>query len=487
MGAGRASPWSSSSAWSSGVVTGCLRQPGPHRAATPPGCGAATVAVGPAVDRLRGRRRPRPPSRRLGDADAGVHRTAGRPAAARSWPPPTPGVRPDPLKVRPGSPRSGSRRPGPLLRLGGRGRHREDGVHAHNAEPAADPGLDHEAAHLAAALSISGPSTPSRPRWSVRSGADHSGRRRRPLPGRRSGQRPTFPGAPRSPAWPSHRRRLKQAKITRVSLGYDASLFSRPGLEPALAQPATATRSRRPRRCGSTRAGSAPDRPARGPATRPEAATAFAAALRKQGIRVDRSGRRRRRSRRPEVASVSSMPLERIVEQVLMVSDNDAAEVIFRQVAVGRQGRLDRGGRRPYGPSSPSSASGPRHRSTTAAAWPGRTKVPADTMVKMLRLAADDEHPELRAVITGLPVAGVEGSLRSRYFDDAEPGRPRGGPRQDRHAEQGAQRWPAAPHPRRLAAGYRVLDQQPEERVRRQGLAGPGDRRDQHVRLSLTR
>ena len=47
-----------------------------------------------------------------------------------------------------------------------------------------------------------------------------------------------------------------------------------------------------------------------------------------------------------------------------------------------------------------------------------QTKVPADAMVKMLRLAAGQKHPELRAVITGLPVAGVEGSLKSRYFDD---------------------------------------------------------------------
>ena len=39
-------------------------------------------------------------------------------------------------------------------------------------------------------------------------------------------------------------------------------------------------------------------------------------------------------------------------------------------------------------------------------------------MVRMLRLAAGNQHPELRAVITGLPVAGVEGSLRVRYFDD---------------------------------------------------------------------
>ena len=39
-------------------------------------------------------------------------------------------------------------------------------------------------------------------------------------------------------------------------------------------------------------------------------------------------------------------------------------------------------------------------------------------MVKLLRAAAGDKHPGLRGVLTGLPVAGVEGSLRSRYFDD---------------------------------------------------------------------
>jgi serine-type D-Ala-D-Ala carboxypeptidase/endopeptidase (penicillin-binding protein 4) len=44
--------------------------------------------------------------------------------------------------------------------------------------------------------------------------------------------------------------------------------------------------------------------------------------------------------------------------------------------------------------------------------------VPADSMVKMLRVAAGQKHPELRAVITGLPVAGVEGSLKRQYYDD---------------------------------------------------------------------
>ena len=45
--------------------------------------------------------------------------------------------------------------------------------------------------------------------------------------------------------------------------------------------------------------------------------------------------------------------------------------------------------------------------------------LPATTLVRLLRLAAADERPELRALVTGLPVAGVEGSLRVRFGDEA--------------------------------------------------------------------
>ena len=48
-----------------------------------------------------------------------------------------------------------------------------------------------------------------------------------------------------------------------------------------------------------------------------------------------------------------------------------------------------------------------------------QTRVSADTLARVLRLAAQKTHPELRAVITGLPVAGVEGSLQTRFFDGA--------------------------------------------------------------------
>ena len=94
------------------------------------------------------------------------------------------------------------------------------------------------------------------------------------------------------------------------------------------------------------------------------------------------------------------MPLERIVEQVLMVSDNDGAEVLFRQVAVAG-GRPGSTARRPGGAgrAAPSWACGPTAPgSSTAADWPGENRVPAPTLVRLLRLAAEEIGSELRAV-----------------------------------------------------------------------------------------
>ena len=43
----------------------------------------------------------------------------------------------------------------------------------------------------------------------------------------------------------------------------------------------------------------------------------------------------------------------------------------------------------------------------------------------VLRLAASDDHPGLRPVLTGLPVAGFTGSLEYRFTDTAPPARGR--------------------------------------------------------------
>ena len=114
------------------------------------------------------------------------------------------------------------------------------------------------------------------------------------------------------------------------------------------------------------------------------------------------------------------MSLERIVEHLLMVSDNDAAEVIFRQAAIGagRPGSIAEANKVVRSELTQLGIWEPGMTINDGSGLARQTKVPADAMVKMLRLAAGQKHPELRAVITGLSVAGVEGSLKRRYFDD---------------------------------------------------------------------
>jgi len=213
---------------------------------------------------------------------------------------------------------------------------------------------------------------------------------------------------------------LKKSKTTKVSLGYDDSLFSGPRWNPTWPElyrdqvtPLSALWVDEGRVNGGS-PGARVAQPSR------EAAETFAAALRKQGIQVTGISSEKARTSATKVASVQSMSLERIVQQLLMVSDNDAAEVVFRQAALGagKKGTFADG------------ASVVKARLTKLGVWDStnkiydgsglsrQTHVAADTMVELLRMDAQGKHPELRGVITGLPVAGVEGSLRTHYLDD---------------------------------------------------------------------
>jgi D-alanyl-D-alanine carboxypeptidase/D-alanyl-D-alanine-endopeptidase (penicillin-binding protein 4) len=214
---------------------------------------------------------------------------------------------------------------------------------------------------------------------------------------------------------------LGKRKITRVRLGYDASSFSGPAWSPAWPSgyrdqvtPVSALwvdegrvtgRSPGPRVKDSSRA----------------AATVFAAALRRNGVRV--SGVRPTRAARSaaQVAAVSSPPLERIVEQMLMASDNDAAEVLFRHVALaaGRPGSAIEAGKAMRAELTRLGVWIDGTRIVDGSGLARQNKVPAATLVRLLRVSADDQGSKLRAVVTGLPVAGVEGTLRRRFGDDA--------------------------------------------------------------------
>jgi len=291
-------------------------------------------------------------------------------------------------------------------------------VYAHNATRGYIPASTMKLLTSTAALSILGPEhtfttsvvSPKRGQIILVGGGDPylSSKSHADYP-----KRATIAGLARATA--SH---LKHEKIKKVTLGYDASLFRGPSWNPRwpgfYADQVSRTSALWVDEAHVGFGGVRYKDPAK------RAATTFAEALGKQGIRVTSTGSARATKSAVVVARVSSMPLERIVEHLLMVSDNDAAEVIFRQAAIGAKK-----------PGSIAEATTVvRSELTELGIWdPGmtitdgsglsrQTRVPADSMVKMLRAAASTQHPELRAVITGLSVAGVEGSLRRQYFDD---------------------------------------------------------------------
>src|SRR4051794_13603573 len=161
--------------------------------------------------------------------------------------------------------------------------------------------------------------------------------------------------------------------------------------------------------------------PARAPIARvadPTAAAgaAFAAALRRQGVAV--SGARCRASAPPSalgIASVSSAPISALVQRMLTVSDNDLAESLGRAVArhegqtadfigeasavtnVLRSLGVDVSGLTLY------DASGLSH----------LDRISAHALVQVVQLAVS--RPNLRVVLAGMPVAGLTGTLASRY------------------------------------------------------------------------
>lgn len=120
-----------------------------------------------------------------------------------------------------------------------------------------------------------------------------------------------------------------------------------------------------------------------------------------------------------ELAAVESARVPALVERMLLRSDNDLAEALLRRAAVARglpasfaggaavarqvleKLGLDLGGVVIRDGSGLSRAD----------------RVSTDLLTAVLRLAAAPDHPELRPVLSGLPVAGFNGTLVRRYRD----------------------------------------------------------------------
>jgi len=211
---------------------------------------------------------------------------------------------------------------------------------------------------------------------------------------------------------------LKAAKHTKVALRYDASLFIQPVsphwrpmyVASSVVAPVSAlwVDQARIRAPFSARVAD----PAK------DAAVRFVALLARRGITVSGAPAAARAARGARaVASLESPPLASIVEHVLLTSDNDGAEVLARQAALAAGKAPDFAGAaaavlarvRSLGMTT----AGVRLYDGSGLSRDGR--IPAGDLTSLVDIVAVGRHPELSAVLSGLPVAGFDGSLADRF------------------------------------------------------------------------
>jgi D-alanyl-D-alanine carboxypeptidase/D-alanyl-D-alanine-endopeptidase (penicillin-binding protein 4) len=157
------------------------------------------------------------------------------------------------------------------------------------------------------------------------------------------------------------------------------------------------------------------------------AADAFVAALRRAGIATAGEPTRGRAPANARVvASIRSPRLDGIVERVLRISDNDGAEVLAHHVALaeGKPATFEGAAaavKAVLARLGVKSLDEIRLYDGSGLSRDGRLS--ANVLTETLVAAASPRHPELRSVLTGLPVAGYDGSLEKRFYHEpSDPG-----------------------------------------------------------------
>ncbi|MEU5642913.1 D-alanyl-D-alanine carboxypeptidase/D-alanyl-D-alanine-endopeptidase [Streptomyces milbemycinicus] len=217
---------------------------------------------------------------------------------------------------------------------------------------------------------------------------------------------------------------LKKSGTESVRLGYDTSLYSGPVLHPI--GPNENISPVTPLMVDEGRL----DDSDHGPAARShdpaaDAAEEFATMLRDRGIDVKgepqsvkaaKDGKKAR-----PLATVRSQPLSSLVERALTNSDNDIAEALARQTAIaaGEPASFDGAGRAVMDRLNKLRLPLSGARIVDGSGLDRADHVSAALLAQVLVRAADPDHPELRSVLTGLPVAGFTGTLRGRYAQEA--------------------------------------------------------------------
>ncbi|WP_395693359.1 D-alanyl-D-alanine carboxypeptidase/D-alanyl-D-alanine-endopeptidase [Nocardioides sp.] len=218
---------------------------------------------------------------------------------------------------------------------------------------------------------------------------------------------------------------LRVRDVGAVRVGYDTSLFTGPAVSPFWPAGYVADGVVSPIESLWVDEGRDPSGYGRVTDPAATAATDFAAALQRAGVRV--SGTPAETTAPADaapLATLSSLTLDRIVEHTVEVSDNEAAEVLARQVglAVSGEGSFAAGARDVL--ATVRSLGVPTTGAVThdGSGLSRMDRLDPRTLTSVLEVAGAEDHPELRAVVTGLPVAGFTGSLAER-FETAPGGR----------------------------------------------------------------
>jgi D-alanyl-D-alanine carboxypeptidase/D-alanyl-D-alanine-endopeptidase (penicillin-binding protein 4) len=215
---------------------------------------------------------------------------------------------------------------------------------------------------------------------------------------------------------------LKTSGLTSVSLAYDESLFSGVAWNPAW--PATYHGDATPTSALWVDEGITAGTHGQTPTV--EAAAAFAAQLTARGIQVTSVAAGTAAAGATQLAAVQSLPLDLIVSELLLHSDNDATEVLFRQVALaaGRSGSI-----------AQAQVAVPA-KLAELGLWRDGMKMDdgsglsrgnlATPAVLAQAIAKGFTDTRYRALVDGLPTAAAIGTLHARYDDIPTEGAGRG-------------------------------------------------------------
>ncbi|WP_280689820.1 D-alanyl-D-alanine carboxypeptidase/D-alanyl-D-alanine-endopeptidase [Kitasatospora sp. GAS204B] len=211
---------------------------------------------------------------------------------------------------------------------------------------------------------------------------------------------------------------LKAAGVATVHLGYDTSLYTGPAAHKYNDGYNIGPMSSLMIDEGRVVATQDIDAPARVPDPAAQAAAKFADLLGAQGVTVDgKPAQAQAAANAAPIAQVQSPILPRLVERLLTNSDNTLAEAVARQVAlaqhlpVGYDGAAQAITKTLAGLGLPMAGV----QLNDGSGLNVNNTIPPIVLSDLLTLAASADHPQLRAVLTGLPIAALTGTLDKRF------------------------------------------------------------------------